>query len=55
MAVVNMNASIGNETGKGKRWGLKSKVRRLYNAHWVWPNSDEMPRNAQAVEAGCCR
>jgi hypothetical protein len=38
---------------KGKRWDLDPESRRLYNEHWVRPDPDEMPRNAQAVEDGC--
>lgn len=38
---------------KGKRWDKEPKAAALYNAHWVNPDPQFKPQNAETVEGGC--
>lgn len=38
---------------KGKRWDEIPAVNKFYNDYWVYPSSEETPKNKERVENGC--
>lgn len=38
---------------KGGRWDVHPEASKLYNEHWVRPNSEEVPEKAKDIEGGC--
>ncbi|MBD8389578.1 hypothetical protein [Dysgonomonas sp. BGC7] len=38
---------------KGKRWDDRADYNIFYNEHWIRPNENETPKNADQVEGGC--
>jgi hypothetical protein len=38
---------------KGARWQRHEVISRFWNAAWVWPAADEIPKGAAMVEGSC--
>lgn len=38
---------------KGARWESHPVISKLFNPYWVYPNAEDIPKNAEKVEGGC--